>query len=563
MKTIFNFINGFMIILICFTGSMSHAANSAAESPAADAVRKITIVSSPEITVLAKSWAEAYALLQPGFQIDIVERVEGQPATAGQFRLMPEGSAEVTPDKYQFSMVVGREAIVPVMHYGNPLAEAIRQKGLTADMFSGLLSGKIAQDWSTVLAMEGKAPMKIFIPADPVVRESIARFTRMDVTEIPSGIVTGSGDVVAAVQSDPGAMGFCRLGDFADLGSNAFLNNIRIVPIDRNRNGRMDYFENIYSDPGTFIRGVWTGKYPSALCENLILVSETMPQEESTLAFLSWINSDGQEMLKASGFSALASVERNANREALSGPAAIPAAVPAPASPVLWVIFAAAAIILAVAFIIYYMQKRIKSENFPTEPVKVTASLNENTVQAPAGLYFDKTHTWAIMEASGLVRVGVDDFLQRLTGTITRIKMKEPGDKVRKGEKILTLVREGKQLEIYAPVTGTIHEHNKALTADSSLLNTSPFGEGWVYAIEPSNWLKEIRFMFMGDKYREWLTNEFARLRDFFAVSVQSNTLAYQHVILQDGGEIHDQVLADLGPEVWEDFQTNFLDIYR
>jgi len=565
MKTIFNFVSGFMLFLICCTGYNSHAATSAAESTAANAGTKMTIVSSPELIPLAATWAAEYAKIQPGFGIDIVERTEGQLAVAGQFQLVTEKSAEVFGNEFQWRMVVGRDAIVPIMHSGNPLAEVILQKGLTSGMFSGLLSGKINPDWSSILNLEGKAPIKVYLPEEPVIRESIARYVRLDEKEILSVTVAGSGEVVAAVQRDPNAIGFCRMGDVADLGNNVFMNNIRLLPIDKNRNGRMDYFENIYTDPGTFVRGVWIGKYPSALCENLYLVAESLPEDETSLAFLGWVNSEGQDLLQAAGFSALANMERNANREALSIPSGIPASTPAPASPspVLWIILVASVIVLTLAYIIYFMQKRIQSVQLPAEPVRVATSLNESTIQAPAGLYFDKTHTWAIMEANGLVRIGVDDFLQHLTGTITRIKMKEPGERVRKGEKIMTLVKDGKQLEIYAPVTGTIQEYNQSLLTDSTLLNTAPYGEGWVYAIEPANWLKEIRFMFMGDKYREWLTNEFARLRDFFAVSVQSNSLAYEHVILQDGGEIHDQVLADLGPEVWEDFQTNFLDIYR
>jgi hypothetical protein len=36
--------------------------------------------------------------------------------------------------------------------------------------------------------------------------------------------------------------------------------------------------------------------------------------------------------------------------------------------------------------------------------------------------------------------------------------------------------------------------------------------------------------------------------------------VVYQHIVLQDGGELKDNVLSDLGPEVWEDFQTRFID---
>jgi len=141
--------------------------------------------------------------------------------------------------------------------------------------------------------------------------------------------------------------------------------------------------------------------------------------------------------------------------------------------------------------------------------------------------------------------------------------MKEPGEKIRKGEKILTIIQNGKQLNIFSPISGIIREQNQSLASNSSILNAAPYAEGWVYLIEPKNWLREIQFLFMAEKYKEWLQDEFIRLKDFLAASIRSNTNVYAHVILQDGGELTDNVLADLGPEVWEDFQNKFIDISK
>jgi hypothetical protein len=64
----------------------------------------------------------------------------------------------------------------------------------------------------------------------------------------------------------------------------------------------------------------------------------------------------------------------------------------------------------------------------------------------------------------------------------------------------------------------------------------------------------------MAEKYGEWLKNEFSRLRDFLAHAMMKTEPAYAYVVLQDGGEVADNVLENLGPEVWEDFQTEFID---
>jgi glycine cleavage system H lipoate-binding protein len=150
--------------------------------------------------------------------------------------------------------------------------------------------------------------------------------------------------------------------------------------------------------------------------------------------------------------------------------------------------------------------------------------------------------------------------MQHVTGSITRIDMKNPGEKVNKGDVLFSLIQHGKQLNIKSPVTGKIIEKNRSLLTHATLINTSPYAEGWIYTIEPVNWLKEIQFMTMAGKYREWLKGEFTRLKDFFAMLQNSGEVKYAHVALQDGGELKDGLLMEFGPEVWEDFQSDFIE---
>jgi len=343
--------------------------------------------------------------------------------------------------------------------------------------------------------------------------------------------------------------------------TNELTENIRILPIDKNKNGRIDNFENIYTNLNAFTRGVWIGKYPRDLSGSIFAVSSSKPLDKNTLAFLTWVLADGQQFLKINGYSNLASIEKQANIDDLAGTEVTVAQTnnkPLTAQMLLLILLTVVITASMIALLVRYF--RNKKSPVSDEDFNFTPAFDENSVLAPKGLYFDKTHTWAFMEKDGMVKVGIDDFLQHITGALTRLKMKEPGEKVRKGEKILTIIRYGKQLDIYAPISGTIREQNKKLLADSSIINDSPFAEGWVYVIEPTNWLREIQFLFMGENYREWLQDEFTRLKDFFAASARSNSLVYQHIILQDGGELTDNVLADLEPEVWEDFPTKFID---
>jgi glycine cleavage system H lipoate-binding protein len=189
--------------------------------------------------------------------------------------------------------------------------------------------------------------------------------------------------------------------------------------------------------------------------------------------------------------------------------------------------------------------------------------LNENSLIVPAGIYFDKTHTWAFMEQNGVVKVGIDDFMQHITGAITRIKMKKQGENVKKGDQILSIVQNGKQLNLYSPISGIIKEQNKSLDENSSIINSSPYNNGWVYKMEPTNWIRENQLLFMADKQRQYIKSEFSRLKDFISLALNSDTKKYSQIVLQDGGELRDGILSNLGPEEWEDFQTKFIDPSR
>jgi glycine cleavage system H lipoate-binding protein len=283
------------------------------------------------------------------------------------------------------------------------------------------------------------------------------------------------------------------------------------------------------------------------------------------VTFLKWVLTDGQQYLNSSGYNDLVYSELQRKLDKLpDNNISISTSNNkfAKSERILFGIAALSIVVLGLAIfielvVVEYILHRKKMVREASSVFPLV--FDEGSITIPRGLFYDKTHTWAFMEKNGVVRIGIDDFLQHITGPLTRVKMKNNGDKIKKGEQVLSIIQNGKQLNIYAPISGTIKAQNKILTSNSSLLNSSPYSDGWVYIIEPSNWLREIQFLIMEEKYKEWLKSEFSRLKDFLAALLKPDAVEYAHGILQDGGELKDGVLKDLGPEVWEDFQTNFI----
>ena len=86
--------------------------------------------------------------------------------------------------------------------------------------------------------------------------------------------------------------------------------------------------------------------------------------------------------------------------------------------------------------------------------------------EMPGGLFFHGGHTWAKIENSGNVQVGLDGFAQGVLGRVDRYELPAKGKRVRQGEPALAVHQSGKRIEFVAPVDGEICAVNERLNAD-------------------------------------------------------------------------------------------------
>lgn len=179
----------------------------------------------------------------------------------------------------------------------------------------------------------------------------------------------------------------------------------------------------------------------------------------------------------------------------------------------------------------------------------------------PKGLFYGRNHTWAFLEKTGMARVGLNDLLAHLTGQVNVRLLKNNGEEVKKGELFAELESGGKLLKIFSPVSGTIQRSNQKLLAEPGLFNSDPYGQGWLFEIEPSNWRSETSGYYLAEKASEWLKTEFVRFKDFVVQTLSADSLDQPQLVMQDGGELVDQTLKNLPEEAWQDFQNEFLQL--
>lgn len=530
------------------------------EVPAAGQSEALQVVCSPDLNGVMQECLDTYNR-EIGANVVIRSNPDQEIGAwldnPGHIALLTKYQMDLLDPRDSRIFVIGREVYVPVMHPGNPYLDQVRKQGISPREFAALYTAAQETGWGELLHNGSGNGVHAYRASDPSFTAYLSDFVGTDNNMVGGTVLQNCEKVIEAVEQDRFGIGFCTLSQLKRMQEKNNLDALAMVPVDLNDNDQMDHFEAIYGSVDELYRGIWIGKYTGSLYSRIFAVVSAGPVEERERNFLAWMIGDGQQVLAAHGYSTLLENEQGAMLASLEQVPATSASAENENRASLALVIA---VILAGLGIVVYLVLRAFADRAPTpEEVREAAgtSFVAEASEVPAGYYYDRSHTWAFQERGGNIRVGLDGFIEKLTGPITRIEMMDRGENVRKGRTIFTLVQNGKRMDIKSPVSGKIHSHNEKLGIDASLINTAPFSEGWIYIIEPTNWAEEHVSLFRAPKYREWIKSEFARLKDFLAHIRQSVSTTV--VVLQEGGEISEGVLEDLGPEVWDDFQTDFL----
>lgn len=191
---------------------------------------------------------------------------------------------------------------------------------------------------------------------------------------------------------------------------------------------------------------------------------------------------------------------------------------------------------------------------------KTISTISANVLRIPQGIFFNRFHTWTHLGESGEARVGLDDFLQHITGKMKLTNLKNPGEMIDKGDLLTVIDQGGKQLKVYSPISGKILNTNSILNENQNIINSNPYDKGWIYKVKPSDWVKETESYLLAEEATNWSQKELTRFKDFLTGGPMRRYASEPSMmLLQDGGEIRENVLSELPHEVWENFQEEFL----
>jgi glycine cleavage system H lipoate-binding protein len=166
--------------------------------------------------------------------------------------------------------------------------------------------------------------------------------------------------------------------------------------------------------------------------------------------------------------------------------------------------------------------------------------------EVPENLRYHPGHTWALSESPSLVRVGMDDFASKLTGKLDSITLPQRGQWIRQGQKMCSIHRDGRSVDLVSPIEGSVSDINEAIVKDAKLALRDPYGDGWLVTVQAPDAKTSFRNLLGGAMARWWTEESASRLQRRMPVA-----MATAGAYAQDGGVAVDNVAALIPDQDW------------
>jgi glycine cleavage system H protein len=106
-------------------------------------------------------------------------------------------------------------------------------------------------------------------------------------------------------------------------------------------------------------------------------------------------------------------------------------------------------------------------------------------VNIPDGLRYTRQHEWVLIDGES-ARIGITDLAQDALGNIVHVQLPAVGQSVRSGVSAVEVESSKSVSDIYSPVSGSVVLVNESLATEPGLVNSDPYGSGWLYEVQMS-----------------------------------------------------------------------------
>ncbi len=128
-------------------------------------------------------------------------------------------------------------------------------------------------------------------------------------------------------------------------------------------------------------------------------------------------------------------------------------------------------------------------------------------MNVPEDLRYTQSHEWVRLEDDGTVVIGITDHAQEQLGDLVFVETPEIDSEVESEAAVAVVESVKAASDIYAPVAGSIIDANADLADEPELVNTDPYGKGWLYKMNPTD-ATEIEQLFDAESYKGFVSEQ-------------------------------------------------------
>ena len=167
------------------------------------------------------------------------------------------------------------------------------------------------------------------------------------------------------------------------------------------------------------------------------------------------------------------------------------------------------------------------------------------------GYYYHMGHGWARFEHGGRVKVGFDDFVNKVLGTAQTLSLPPLGADLKQNEVGWSLARDDHKAACLSPVTGKVLAVNHKVLEHPEIAHEDPYQHGWLFILEPERPKMNLKGLYFGEESYRWIEQENSTLMSIMGPEYEQ--------LAATGGEAIDDIFGRF-PEIgWDPLVRNFL----
>lgn len=270
-------------------------------------------------------WSEDFKKINPNVRFNISAGGAGKGIADVLTNMTDIGlvSRDLHPQeltKGALPIFVAKDAVLGTFNVNHPNASLLKERGLTQEELENIFVHTKYKSWNNIDSRFTSEAIGVYVRSDAAgAAETWAKFFKRSQEDLKGIGIFGDPGLAQAIKDSPTAIGFNNINYVYDLKSKKTTANIEVIPIDINKNGKIDAEENFYTDIETLTEAVALGKYPSPPSRELLFVIKNNNNSKLVKEFIRFVlDKNQQRYLLENGYVPLTAEQRDTEIQKLA-----------------------------------------------------------------------------------------------------------------------------------------------------------------------------------------------------------------------------------------------------